>query len=46
MTLACGEGVDVEGGPDAKATKDRLIREHCDADTRDRVIEQLARIGA
>ncbi len=46
MTLACGEGVDVEGRPDAKATKDRLIRENCDAGTRDRVIEQLAAIGA
>jgi hypothetical protein len=46
MTLACGEGIDVEAGPDAKATKDRLIREHCDAGTRDRVIEQLAAIGA
>src|SRR3954468_571277 len=38
MTPACGEGVDIAGGPDAKATKDRLVRKHCDASTRDRVI--------
>lgn len=45
MTLACGEGIDVHGGDDPRATKEHLVREHCDPATRDRVIELLARLS-
>ena len=45
MVLACGEGIDFDGGDDPRMTKDRLVQEHCDANARDRVIEALARLS-
>jgi hypothetical protein len=45
MVLASGEGFDVDGGDDPRATKARLVREHCDAAARDRVIDALARLS-
>lgn len=46
MTLACGDGTDVEGGSVPRATKERLVREHCDTALRDRVVERLAQLSA
>ncbi len=45
MVLACGEGIDVDGGDDPSMTKERLVQGHCDANARDRVIEALARLS-
>ena len=42
MPLACGEGTDVEGGPDPRATKARLVAATGDSSVRDRVIEALS----
>jgi hypothetical protein len=42
MRLACGDGLDVDGGDDPWATKSALVQEHCDDDVRERVIETLA----
>jgi hypothetical protein len=44
MRLACGDGLDVEGGDDPWATKSALVREHCDGDVRERVINALAKL--
>jgi hypothetical protein len=46
MPLACGDGTDVDGGSDPRATKARLIAQHCDAAARDRVIEGLSATGS
>lgn len=42
MRLACGDGLDVDGGDDPWATKSALLQEHCDDDVRERVITALA----
>ena len=44
MRLACGDGLDVDGGDDPWATKSALVREHCDGDLRERVISALAKL--
>lgn len=44
MPLACGDGLDVDGGDDPWATKSALVREHCDGDVRERVINALAKL--
>jgi len=44
MGLACGDGLDVDGGDDPWATKSALVREYCDGDVRERVISALAKL--
>ncbi|HZA20802.1 MAG TPA: hypothetical protein VE889_08140 [Actinomycetota bacterium] len=43
MGLACGNGTDIDGGTDPRRTKERLVRQYCDALARDRVIESIGR---
>lgn len=42
MTLACGDGIDFDGGIDPWAMKARLVSENCDADARETFIETVS----
>lgn len=42
MSLACRDGLDIEGGNDPWSTKARLVEQHCDMEVRERVIKALS----
>lgn len=45
MDLACGDGVDHEGGTNPWSVKSELVLAHCEPEIRDRVIEAITSSG-